>query len=122
MIAQELGELPASAANAIAVISVLVAVGGALLYLAQRPHLTGDQKLVALMVGLAVGVPAGGVLAGMVMAAIFLPACSSGCHVESEGVPWLIITPVAIGIGISVVVVASVADRREQRAGEVAEN
>ena len=86
-----------------------------LLYLLKRAHLTGEQKFIALLIGLAVGVPSGGVLAAIVRAVIFLPACSSGCHIESEGSLWFIIAPFAIATGIAAIVTARVADGRAEQ-------
>ncbi len=86
-----------------------------MLYLLKRAHLTGEQKFIALLIGLAVGVPSGGVLAAIVTAAIFLPACLSGCHIESEGSLWFIIAPLAIATGIAVIVAARVADGRAEQ-------
>ena len=118
MTVHELADLPGGVANAITAVSVLIAGGGALVYLIKRPHLTGERKFVALMIGLAVGVPLGGVLAAIVAAAILIPACSSGCHMDSEGAPWFIISPLVIGSSIAVMVSASVADGRVQRTNE----
>ena len=118
MTVHELADLPGGVANAITVFSILIAGGVGLLYLIRRPHLTGERKLVSLMIGLAVGVPLGGVLAVIVAAAILIPACSSGCHIEAEGAPWFIISPLVIGSSIAVMVSASVADRRAHQAEE----
>ena len=85
-----LEELPANYAKAISIISVVVWGTGSLLYLLKRPRLTGDQKLVALVIGLAAGVPTDGLLAIIIMAAIFLPACSSGCHITNDSSYWMI--------------------------------
>lgn len=116
-----LEELPANYSTAISIISVVVAGSGSLLYLLKRPHLTGDQKLAALMIGLAAGVPTGGLLAIVFMAAIFLPACSSGCHISTDSSYWMIIAPLSAATGIAIMVAASVADQRAQKAAE-AEN
>ncbi len=115
-----LAKLPGTISNAISAISVLVAGGGALLYLLKRPHLTGEQKFVALLIGLAAGVPSGGVLAAIVTAAIFIPACSSGCHIESEGALWFIIAPFSIATGVAVMVAARVADGKAEQVEEAA--
>ena len=99
------------------IVSIVVAGGGSLLYLLKRPHLTGEQKLVALLVGAAAGIPIGGLLSIVVMAAAFLPACSSGCHIDAEDSYWLVVAPLSIATGVSIMVAARVANRKqEQRA------
>ena len=115
-----LEEMPANYANTISIISVVVAIGGSLLYLLKRPHLMGDQKLVALMIGLAAGVPTGGLLAIIVMAAVFLPACSSGCHFSEGSSHWMVFAPLSAATGIAVMVAASVADQKAQKSAEPA--
>ena len=107
-----LEQIPANYSTTISIISVVVAASGSLLYLLNRPNLTGDQKLVALMIGLATGVPTGGLLAIIVMAAIFLPACSSGCHIPADSSYWMIFAPLSAATLAAIMVAASVADRK----------
>ena len=109
-------ELPGTTSIAISAISVLFSSVVSLMYLLNRPHLTGNQKLVALLVGMATGVPTGGLLAIVVVAAIYLPACSSGCHFsEAESTYWMVFAPLSIATGVAVMVAASVADRKAQQ-------
>ena len=64
-----------TASTNISTISIVVAGGVSLLYLLTRPHLTGEQKFVAPMVGLAAGVPIGDLLAIAVGVTVFVKIC-----------------------------------------------
>ena len=70
------------------------------------------------MIGLATGVPTGGLLAIIVMVAIFLPACSSGCHIPADSSYWMIFAPLSAATLAAIMVAASVADRKAQQATE----
>lgn len=91
-----------TASTNISTISIVVAGGVSLLYLLTRPHLTGEQKFVAPMVGLAAGVPIGDLLAIAVGVTVFVKICPFGCSFDKGSTYWLIVTPLSIATDVAV--------------------
>ena len=92
---------------------VVAILAGSLLFLLKRPHLSGEQKLIALLVSLAVSVP----VAGLLMAPLYFLAWKLWWeHGISDATTEVVfLGPPAVVVGIATIIAGSVADRREFR-------
>ena len=94
-------------------IIIIIATGASLLFLLKRPNLSGDQKLVALLIFMVVGVPVGGLLFLVLAVAAIMVFWEA---VAADSLAFLFITaPLAVLLGLLLVLIASVADEREAR-------
>ena len=97
----------------IAGVIIAIATGASLLFLLKRPNLSGDQKLVALLIFMVAGVAVGGLL--------FLVLAFAGIMLfweteASDSLAFLFVTaPMAVLLGLLLVLIASVADAHEAR-------
>ena len=97
----------------IAWVIITIATGASLLFLLKRPNLSGGQKLVALLVFMAAGVPIGGFLFLVLAFAAIMVFWEA---VAADSLAFLFITaPMAVLLGLLLVLIASVADEREAR-------
>ena len=95
------------------IIIIIIATGASLLFLLKRPNLSGDQKLVALLIFMVAGVPVGGLLFLVLAFAAMMVFWEA---VAADSLAFLFITaPLAVLLGLLLVLIASVADEREAR-------
>ncbi len=93
--------------------SVAAILAGSLLYLLKRPHLNGEQKLVALLVSLSVSAPVGGLLMAPLYFLVWSLWWEHGISGATAEVVFL--GPPAVVVGIAVIIAGKIADRREAR-------
>ena len=92
---------------------VVVILAGSLLYLMTRPHLRGDQKLVALVVSVSIALPIGGLLLVAILVVVLGALWETGIT-DAEALV-ILFGPLAVVVGIAIIVGGNVADRRESR-------
>ena len=96
-----------------AVAWIAIAGGASLLFLLNRPNLSGVQKLIVLLIFVAAGVPVGGLL--------FLVFAIAGLWLfwdtgASDSLAFLFVTaPTAVMLGLLLVLIACIADARAAR-------
>ena len=95
---------------------VIAAVVGALRHLMKRPHLTSEQKLVALLVSSVITVPVSGLLYFPIafLAAVLLPFGNFSVGEEALSAA-VFLGPLVLIIGLGFFIAGNVEDRREAR-------
>ena len=97
----------------VAWVIIAIASGASLLFLLNRPNLSGVQKLIVLSIFVVAGVPVGGLL--------FLVFAVAGLWLfwdtgASDSLAFLFVTaPVAVILGLLLVLIAGIADARQAR-------
>ena len=92
---------------------VVAILAVALLFLLKRPHLNGEQKLIALLVSLAASVP----VAGLLMAPLYFLGWKLWWEhgISDATTEVVLLGPPAVVVGIATIIAGSIADRREFR-------
>ena len=95
---------------------IIAAVVGALRHLMRRPHLTGEQKVVALLVSSVITVPVCGLLYLPIafLAAVLLPFGNFSVGEEALSAA-VFLGPLVLIIGLGFFIAGNVEDRREAR-------
>ena len=94
---------------------IVAAVVGALRHLMKRPYLTGDQKLVALLVSLVISVPVGGVLY-ILIAILVIGLMLGGFSVGEEALLSVVLLgPLVLIMGLGFFIAGNVENGREAR-------
>ena len=94
---------------------IVATVAGALRHLMKRPYLTGDQKLVALLVSLVISVPACGALY-ILIAILAMGLLPGGFSVSEEALMSAVfLGPLVLIIGFGFFIAGNVENGREAR-------